>query len=385
MRVAQVNYAFDARLRDPAALLDRYTTLTAWSDAIAGAAPDMEVVTLQQFHSPADVTRGAVRYVFGDFLTIARAAARFEPHLVHVNGLGFPLRTWLLRRPLPAATALVVQDHASGDPGDAAAAKNAVRRSLMRPIDAFLFSAPEQADAWRRARLIAPARSVHAVMEASTTIAPLSREEARSGSGVTGAPAILWVGRLNANKDPLTVLDGLGNASTALTSATLTMVYGDNELLSAVKSRVQSSPILKDRVRLVGAVPHDRMAAFYSAADLFVAGSHHEGSGYAVIEAMACGAIPVVTDIPSFQVLTGGGSVGTLWTPGNASACARALVEVASRDRSAERQRVLDHFQRELTWDAIGRRAVAVYRDVVDRCRNRPAGRSRRTNHVNDR
>jgi glycosyltransferase involved in cell wall biosynthesis len=369
MRVAQVNYAFDARLRNAAALLDRYTTLTAWNDAIAGVAADMEVVTLQQFHSPADMTRGAVRYVFGDFLTIARAAARFEPHLVHVNGLGFPLRTWLLRRPLPAATALVVQDHASGDPGDAAAAKNAVRRSLMRPIDAFLFSAQEQADAWRRARLIAPAQSVHAVMEASTTIAPLSREEARSGSGVTGAPAILWVGRLNANKDPLTVLDALERAITELPSATLTMVYHEWELLSDVRDRVRTSSVLAERVRLVGAVPHDRMAAFYSAADLFVAGSHHEGSGYAVIEAMACGAIPVVTDIPSFRALTGGGSAGTLWTPGDASACARALVDVASRDLSAERQRVLDHFQRELTWEAIGKRAVAIYRDLVDRKR----------------
>src|SRR5262249_11674850 len=161
-------------------------------------------------------------------LTIARAAARFEPDLVHVNGLGFPARTWLLRRPLTAATALVVQDHASGDPGDAPAAKNAVRRSLMRPGDAFLFSPPQQADAWRRARLIASTQSVHAVMESSTTIAPMPREEARSESGVTGAPAILWVGRLNANKDPLTVLDALEHATIALPSSTLTIVYGDD-------------------------------------------------------------------------------------------------------------------------------------------------------------
>ena len=44
------------------------------------------------------------------------------------------------------------------------------------------------------------------VMEASTTLAAIPRDEARRSSGVEGSPAMLWVGRLNANKDPLTVL-----------------------------------------------------------------------------------------------------------------------------------------------------------------------------------
>ena len=385
MRVAQVNYAFDTRLRDPEALLDRYATLTGWSRAIANAAPDVEVLTLQQFHSSANVTRDGVRYVFADFLTLARAAARFEPDVVHVNGLGFPMRTWLMRRPLQASSALVVQDHASGDPGAATTAKNAVRRSLMRSIDAFLFTTLEQAEPWHRARLIRPTQSVHDVMEASTTIAPLPRGDGRSQSGVTGAPAVLWVGRLNMNKDPLTVVDAFetalspsernarvrapgggtpGAVKNDVPLATLTMVYQEEELLAAVKARIQSSPLLKDRVRLVGAVPHDRMAAFFSAADIFVVGSHHEGSGYALMEAIACGAIPVVTDIPAFRAITGT-AVGALWTPGDASACARALGDVGSRDLSGARQRVMDHFQRELTWEVIGKRAVRIYRDVV--------------------
>ena len=49
------------------------------------------------------------------------------------------------------------------------------------------------------------------------------------------------------------------------------------------------------------------------AADLFVLGSHREGSGYSLIEALACGLPPIVTDIPSFRSLTGAGVVGALW------------------------------------------------------------------------
>jgi glycosyltransferase involved in cell wall biosynthesis len=106
------------------------------------------------------------------------------------------------------------------------------------------------------------------------------------------------------------------------------------------------------------------MAAFFSAADLFVAGSHHEGSGYSLMEACACGAVPVVTDIPTFRLLTGG--VGALWRPGDAADCARALVEVASRDLDVERARLAEHFRTALTWDAVGTRALQIYGDVMN-------------------
>src|SRR5204863_6590582 len=140
------------------------------------------------------------------------------------------------------------------------------------------------------------------------------------------------------------VIDGFERALTVLPAATLTMLYTADDLLPAVRERVTGSNLLANRVRLVGPVPHDRMAAFYSAADLFVLGSHHEGSGYALIEACACGLPPVVTDIPTFNVITGEGAIGGLWTPGDATGCANALRTVARRDRSAARERVLEHF-----------------------------------------
>ena len=181
-----------------------------------------------------------------------------------------------------------------------------------------------------------------------------------------GSPALLWVGRLNANKDPLTVLDGFERSLSALPAATLTMIYAAEDLLPAVRERIEQSTVLRERVRLVGTVPHARLPEFYSAADLFVLGSHHEGSGYALMEASACGAVPVVTDIPTFRLLTGG-VVGALWTPGDAAAFSRALVEVSRRDLDAERAKLATYFASELSWEAVGRRAVEIYEDVVNR------------------
>jgi len=186
---------------------------------------------------------------------------------------------------------------------------------------------------------------------------------------VHGRPALLWVGRLNANKDPLTVLDGFERALPDLDGAALTMVYGEGGELPAVQARVSASSALRDRVRLAGRVPADRMAAYFSAADIFVLGSHHEGSGYALIEACACGALPVVTDIPSFRAITGGGRVGVLWKPGDALQCSRALVAAARRDLDVEGRAMRDHFERHLSWEAVGHRALEVYGEISARLR----------------
>jgi len=102
------------------------------------------------------------------------------------------------------------------------------------------------------------------------------------------------------------------------------------------------------------------MSAFFSAADIFIVGSHHEGSGYALMEALACGAIPVVTNIPAFRALVAD-SVRHQWIPGDVESCVTALNSVDPGDRG----RVIEHFERELTWDVVGKRAVAIYEEVI--------------------
>ena len=125
------------------------------------------------------------------------------------------------------------------------------------------------------------------IPEASTTIAPVDRREAAARTGITGGPALLWVGRLDANKDPLTVLAALAQALPQLPGARCWMIFQGGELEGAVRRRVDGDAILRERVTLVGSVPHDRMPDYYCAADILISGSHHEGSGYALIEAMA--------------------------------------------------------------------------------------------------
>ncbi|MBI3490481.1 MAG: glycosyltransferase family 4 protein [Acidobacteria bacterium] len=382
MKVVQVNCVFDRRLTDPEALLERYTTLTGWSEALLAAGAD-HVAVVQRFSRGARLTRNDVDYVFVDdggpgrpppwrwSTPAAHAVATLTPDVVHVNGLDFPMQVRKVRSVLPCASALVVQSHAGGGMVGRAPATRLLGRVARSVVDAFLFAAGEHADSARRAGLIAPRQLTYIVMPASTTFRPVSRGAAREASGIAGAPAVLWVGRLTARKDPLTVLDGFERSLPHLPEATLTMIYGTDELLPDVRRRIDASIALRGRVRLVGEVPHKRMPMYFSAADVFVVGSHREGSGYSLMEACACGLIPAVTDIPTFRLLTADGELGALWRPGDAVDCGRALIQLGAHDLAQRRAHVEHHFARELSWTAVGRRALDIYADVLKNRRQR--------------
>jgi glycosyltransferase involved in cell wall biosynthesis len=114
-------------------------------------------------------------------------------------------------------------------------------------------------------------------------------------------------------------------------------------------------------------VPHERVQKLMRAADLFVLGSHRESTGFSLIEAMACGLTPVVTDIPSFRALTGGGKVGALWNCGDARSLARAIREADARPVTERRHRAREHFDTALSSAAIGQRFAAAYSRLVER------------------
>ncbi len=380
LSIVQVNAVYDPALPDAESLLDRYFTLTGWAQAVKQAGASVSVV--QRFSSSSSVTRDGVDYSFvaddgpafpppewTGATVVARVAAA-RPHVVHVNGLLFPALISGLRGALDASVALVAQDHGWSAPPrssllrrpSAAARLSRLWRAGFDALDACSFTADEQSETWRHAGWLRRARVLR-VIEASTNVVPQAREAARRCTGVNGSPAIVWVGRLEANKDPLTVLDGLELAAERLPGARAWMIYRSAILEPAVVQRIEQSRTLSARVRLVGAVPHDDVVRHLSAADIYISGSHREGSGYALIEAMACGCSPVVTDIPSFRVIVG--DSGARWPPGDARRCAEALIHAAQGDLAAERDLVRQRFARELSWRVIGERTAALYRDLV--------------------
>ena len=83
MIVLHANFDFDRTLTDPDELLERYTTLTGWSEALLEAGA--RVVVLQRFHHHAIVTRNGVEYHFGRTGKVAPGQLG-SVDIAHVNG-----------------------------------------------------------------------------------------------------------------------------------------------------------------------------------------------------------------------------------------------------------------------------------------------------------
>ncbi len=75
-------------------------------------------------------------------------------------------------------------------------------------MDGFIFSSDGIYDEWVKTGAISPNKKFSEIMEGSSDFLYSNRNEARQKTGLNGNPVLLWVGRLNENKDPLTVLSG---------------------------------------------------------------------------------------------------------------------------------------------------------------------------------
>ena len=189
-------------------------------------------------------------------------------------------------------------------------------------------------------------------MEVSSVFKPMDKVIARQKTNAYGSPVFLWVGRLNANKDPLTVIKAFLKYAAINPAANLYMIYHTDELLTFMQQIIDTSP-QKNAITLVGKMPHSVLQYWFNSADIIVSGSYYEGSGTAVCEAMSCGCMPVVTDIFSFRMITDNGRCGLLFEPGNEAELLSALKQCDELDIMEKQETALEYFESDLSFEAI--------------------------------
>ena len=377
LRVAHVSFHRDVERRQPRQLLADWPTLTRIAAAAASASCRVEVVQACEQDEQAHVDGVDIQFVrettvidrlsvrLGSKLLSASRIldrlATLDPDVIQVAGFGHPLQLLQLRRRIPR-TPIVLQDHAAAP---ATSWRRLLHRRAFAAADAVLFTAREQATPFFENGLFRSDLRVFEVLEDSSSFVTGVQQEARQRSGIHGDPCLLWLGRLDAVKDPLAVLDAVATASDQLPGVRLWCCYRDAPLEHEVKARIAADARLRERVVMLGARPHAEIETLCQAADCLVQGSLREGSGYAVIEALACGTTPLVTDIPALRKITKQGQFGGLATPGDAAGMAKNLVVWAGKDRAQLRQDARRHFEQELSYEAIGRDLCAVYEALV--------------------
>ncbi len=369
MRVAQLNFLPAPRGLSIAQVLERWPSLADIAELVAGAG--IEISVLQAASHSECVTRNGVEYRFVDVNQtriakwrgrhFARVLQDLDADVLHAHGLAFAEDAFAISRCLPAPPPIIFQDHADALP-------RWWRRSRQRRSYAVAsgvaFTSLEQANPFIASGLFGSHTRLFAIPESSSRFTPGDRDAARAATGLHGDPCVLWVGHLNRNKDPLTVLDGIARAVQRLPGLQLWCAFGSAPLLPAVQSRIGRDPCLRGRVHLLGKVPHARIEALLRASDLFVSGSRSEGSGYAAIEAIACGVTPVLTDIPAFRALTDNGRIGRLFPCGDAVRLSDALI--SATNGSTPREHVRAHFDSALSFAAVGRKWADAYAQVLE-------------------
>lgn len=353
MKIISTGYNKTSGFDNPKDWLERISFYTGVYDALAKR---HELISIERINYEGTCQQNGVRYYF---MRLKKSVVFFpwrmhrfikkqRPDVVLVHSFIFPLQIIQLRWTLGKKVKIIVQNHAERPAGRM---RQFLQRMADPCINAYFFTSADMGNEWIEKGIIAGPEKIIEVMEVSSTLAKKKEEVAMTKK--SGTPVFLWVGRLNANKDPITVIKAFTRFLSNQPSAKLYMVYQTEELLQQVKQLIHLNNGAKEAIELVGRIPNEQLYEWYKSADFFISGSHYESGGVAVCEAMSCGCIPVITDILSFRKMTGFGRCGLLYEPGNDKALLNALLQTTKMDRGKEQGKVLRQFNEELSFEAI--------------------------------
>jgi glycosyltransferase involved in cell wall biosynthesis len=179
------------------------------------------------------------------------------------------------------------------------------------------------------------------------------------------SPFILYVGRLQARKNVLRLVEAYARLAAKGLSEKLVIVGRQDWRAEEVRARVKELN-LSDRVIFTGYVEGKDLQIFYNAAELFVFPSICEGFGIPVLEAMACG-VPVVTSYgSSLEEVAGGAAI--LADPYSTDSITQALDRVLSSEKLKQllRQRGLKRAS-EFSGASMAAQTRSVYQKVFSR------------------
>ncbi|MGH7031701.1 MAG: glycosyltransferase [Stellaceae bacterium] len=192
---------------------------------------------------------------------------------------------------------------------------------------------------------------------------PAAREAARRRLGFS-RPTLLAVGNLVALKrHPLMV-----EALALLPDAELAIV-GDGPERSAIAALAQARGV-SARVRFFGRLPQRQLPEIYSAADLLLLVSTHEGWPNVLLESMACGTPVMVSDFAGVGDIVAAPAAGRIVARVRPDRLAAAIGDAlaAPPERAATRA-----YAEEFDWQSTTDGQIALFDEVCTRHRHQQA------------
>ena len=192
---------------------------------------------------------------------------------------------------------------------------------------------------------------------------PIGRTAARRELGLNGHKVMLYVGRI----EPLKGADLLLHAAASLETeeGVQVLVVGSDADGSGELERLHQLSVdleLGNTVEFVGRVPQDRLALYYSAADVCVVPSFYESFGLAALESMACGTPVVASRVGGLSTIVQHGRTGYLKSWRCPEAFAQSLEMImANEDLRDSMGRAARSRAETLSWDQVAGRLLELY------------------------
>jgi len=188
-----------------------------------------------------------------------------------------------------------------------------------------------------------------------------------------GPLRLLYVGRLAREKGLFETLEALRLVRAQDIEATL-LIAGAGPDEARLKAHAHDIGVERD-VRFVPPAFGEEKLRLLARADAFLLPSYAEGLPYALLEAMAAGAVPVATRVGAIPDVITDGADGLLVQRRDPAAIARAIARLAdparlARMSAAARRRIATAFSAEQVAERFG----ALYKWISAKCAESPAG-----------
>jgi len=124
---------------------------------------------------------------------------------------------------------------------------------------------------------------------------------------------------------------------------------------------------VSEHVRFVGLVPHHQVAEYLAAADIYVSTCLADTTSVSLLEAMACGLAPVVTDTIGNRAWVSDGENGFLFPPENAAALAEKTIQLIENEELLKRfgERCHRIVEQRASWDNCVARMERIYQSLL--------------------
>lgn len=178
-------------------------------------------------------------------------------------------------------------------------------------------------------------------------------------------PFVLYVGNVKPHKNVERLIEAFALVRRRRMDGLKLVIIGDEISKFQTLRRAVLKHKLHKHVRFLGFVPDGTLSVLYRLASVFVFPSLYEGFGLPPLEAMACGAPVITSNVSSLPEVMGGAAL--LVDPYSAESIAEAIGRVLSDPVLAAELRAKGLARaQDFSWEQSAARTLEIYREVAD-------------------